>query len=235
MKIYPAIDLYEGKVVRLYKGDFDRSWTISDDPLQVARVLKEMGAREIHVVDLEGAKEGSPKNIGLLPKLKEVFQVIHFGGGLRSPAEVQKALEMGADKAMVGSLIWTEGAEEIRNLAPRIIPALDVKQGKVALAGWLKTVPLNPLEAVKHICEMGFETLLATATERDGTKRGPDLALYDALVKNSDMKIIAAGGIGSIEDVKALKELGLFGAVIGKALYDGSLDLKKVFEEVEDA
>ncbi len=235
MKIYPAIDLYEGKVVRLYKGDFDRSWTISDDPLQVARGLKEMGAREIHVVDLEGAKEGSPKNIGLLPKLKEVFQVIHFGGGLRSPAEVQKALEMGADKAMVGSLIWTEGAEEIRNLAPRIIPALDVKQGKVALAGWLKTVPLNPLEAIKRLSEMGFETILATATERDGTKEGPDLALYSALVENPDMNIIAAGGIGSIEDVKALKELGLFGAVIGKALYDGSLDLKKVLEEVEDA
>ncbi|HHZ05086.1 1-(5-phosphoribosyl)-5-[(5-phosphoribosylamino)methylideneamino] imidazole-4-carboxamide isomerase [Acetomicrobium hydrogeniformans] len=235
MKIYPAIDLYEGKVVRLYQGDFDRSWTISGDPLQVARALKEMGAREIHVVDLEGAKEGSPKNIGLLPKLKEVFQVIHFGGGLRSPAEVQKALEMGADKAMVGSLIWTEGAEEIRNLAPRIIPALDVKQGKVALAGWLKTVPLNPLEAVKNLSEMGFETILATATERDGTKEGPDLALYSALVENPDMNIIAAGGIGSIEDVKALKELGLFGAVIGKALYDGSLDLKKVLEEVEDA
>jgi phosphoribosylformimino-5-aminoimidazole carboxamide ribotide isomerase len=235
MKIYPAIDLYEGKVVRLYQGDFDRSWTISSDPLQVARALKEMGAREIHVVDLEGAKEGSPKNIGLLPKLKEIFQVIHFGGGLRSPAEVQKALEMGADKALVGSLIWTEGAEEISNLAPRVIPALDVKQGKVALAGWLKTVPLNPLEAVKHISEMGFETLLATATERDGTKKGPDLTLYSALVKNSDMKIIAAGGIGSIEDVKALSKLGLFGAVIGKALYDGSLDLKKVLEEVEDA
>jgi len=235
MKIYPAIDLYEGKVVRLLQGNFDRSWTISDDPLQVAKALREMGAREIHVVDLEGAKEGSPKNIGFLPKLKEVFQVVHFGGGLRSPSEVQKALETGADKVMVGSLIWMEGAEEIKHLTPKIIPALDVKEGSVALDGWLKTAPLNPLEAIKRLSAMGFETVLATATERDGTKKGPDLALYSALVKHSDMKIIAAGGIGSIEDVKALKGLGLFGAVIGKALYDGSLDLKKLLEEVEDA
>ncbi len=237
MKIYPAIDIYENKVVRLYQGDFGKSTTISSNPLSVAKALAKAGSRYIHIVDLEGAKKGEPVNAHVIPKMKDLFQCLHYGGGLRSPADVKMALSMGADKVMIASLIWDEGTDEaLTAFKSRIIPALDVKKGFIALSGWLKTASIRPDEAILHLKTLGYETVLVTAVERDGTKRGPDLELYEKLLKVApEMKIIAAGGIGTTEDVWALAKLNVFGAVIGKALYDGSIDLKTLLEEAANA
>lgn len=237
MKIYPAIDIYENKVVRLYQGDFGKSTTISDDPLRVAKALAEAGSRYIHIVDLEGAKKGKPVNVHVIPKMKDLFQCLHYGGGLRSPADVKMALSMGADKVMIASLIWDEGPDEaLTAFKSRIIPALDVKKGLIALSGWLKTASIRPDEAILHLKTLGYETVLVTAVERDGTKRGPDLELYEKLLKVApEMNIIAAGGIGTAKDVWALAKLNIFGAVIGKALYDGSINLKTLLEEAANA
>lgn len=237
MKIYPAIDIYGGKVVRLYQGNFDKSETFGDDPLKIADMLRKAGARCVHVVDLDGARTGRPVNIEVVAKMKQIFECVHYGGGLRTPCDIKAALEKGADKVTAASIIWQDDAKDkLADFKAKIIPALDVKQGMVALSGWQRTVPLNPLDAIKHLKDMGYDTVLVTSVERDGTKRGPDLDLYREISKIApEVKIIAAGGISSFDDIRALSNLGIFGVVIGKALYDGSMDLKKTFEEAENA
>jgi len=237
MKIYPAIDIYGGKVVRLYQGDFDKSETFGDDPLEVAMMLRKAGACCVHVVDLDGARMGRPVNIEVIAKLKQIFECVHYGGGLRTVADIKAALDKGADKVTAASIVWQDDAKDkLAVFKARIIPALDVKGGTVALSGWQRTVPLSFCEAMLHLREMGYDTVLVTSVERDGTKRGPDIKLYEKLSGRApEVNIIAAGGISSLEDVKALADMGIFGAVIGRALYDGSIDPKRLFEEAANA
>lgn len=236
MILYPAIDLYGGHVVRLFKGNFSKRTEYGEDPRQVAEKLVQAGARWLHVVDLEAAEQGRPVHMKTLESLASLGVPIQFGGGLRSAETIRMSLEAGATRAMVGSLL-TKTPETPSRLFARfgdaILPAVDVKDGKVAVSGWKETVDLEPASFLRNLCETGFQTFLVTAVSRDGTGEGPDLELYRTLSRTTEANVIAAGGISSREDLNSLRDRGLAGAVVGKALYNGALDPGMIFGEMD--
>ena len=234
MKIWPAIDLYEGKVVRLTQGNFSARTDYGTDPLAVARAFLSVGCPRLHVVDLEGARVGEPKHEALLPKLASLGLSVRYGGGLRSAGSIDRVLSSGADFAMVGSLLFASPAtptELFERFGEKVIPAVDVKEGKVAIRGWTENLACSPLTALEGLFPAGFRRCLVTSVERDGTGKGPDLALYGMLRRElPETEIMAAGGIASLEDLFALKALGVTDAVVGKALYEGKIDLAGALE-----
>ncbi len=234
MKIWPAIDLYEGKVVRLRKGEFTAKTEYARDPLDVARAFLSEGCFRLHVVDLEGARVGEPCHAGLLPRLSALGLTIRYGGGLRSAASIKRVLSLGASFAMVSSLLLAapeKPFELFDRFGERIIPAVDVRAGRVAIRGWAEEAEGSPLEALRNLFEAGYRRCLVTAVERDGTGMGPDLDLYAKLTAAfPGMEFTAAGGISSLEDLKALEDAGVSDAVIGKALYEGALTLGRALE-----
>lgn len=234
MTIYPAIDLYGGKVVRLRRGDFSTAEEMAPDLLKVASQFKEAGCHWIHVVDLEGAMRGHPVHLSAIERLKGVNLKLQYGGGLRVVNDVCTALALGADRAMVGSLLFKdrEAATTLWKLhGEAILPAVDVKNGRVVISGWQEATPLSPSKAIMNLAELGYFRFLVTSVERDGMKGGPDIPLYrDLLESFPEIAIIAAGGIRNVEDIIALRDLGAEGAVIGKALYESSFDLKSTIE-----
>lgn len=234
MKIWPAIDLYEGKVVRLTRGEFSARTDYAENPLAVARAFISAGCQRLHVVDLEGAKLGEPRHAELLPDLSALGLSIRYGGGLRSADSIDRILSSGASFAMVGSLLFSspKAREELfGRFGERIIPAVDVKGGRVSIHGWTEELELSPKEILKDLFTAGFRQFLVTAVDRDGTGMGPDLELYRELREAlPGMAFTAAGGISSLEDLKALVGMGLSDAVVGKALYEGGLTLEQALE-----
>lgn len=234
MKVWPAIDLYEGKVVRLTRGEFSARTNYAEDPLAVARRFISAGCRRLHVVDLEGAKLGEPCHASLLPDMAALGLSIRYGGGLRSADSIDRVLASGASFAMVGSLLFSssETPEELfERFGERIIPAVDVKRGRVAIRGWTEDLACSPEEVLKGLLFAGFRQSLVTAVDRDGTGMGPDLDLYRKLRKAlPEIAFTAAGGIASLEDLKELEKLALSDAVVGKALYEGTLTLERAME-----
>ena len=234
MTIYPAIDLYGGKVVRLRRGEFSTAKEMAPDLLEVALRFREAGCNWIHVVDLEGAERGHPVHLSAIERLKKFNLKLQYGGGLRTVDDVGAALALGADRAMVGSLLFKDpgaAAALWKFHGEAILPAVDVKNGRVAISGWLEATPLSPSKAITNLAELGYFRFLVTSVERDGTKGGPDLLLYSELLKSfPELALIAAGGISSVEDIIALRDLGVEGAVIGKAVYERSFDLKSAIE-----
>lgn len=236
MILYPAIDLYGGRVVRLFKGDFSKKTEYGEDPGQVAQRLVDAGARWLHVVDLEGAEQGCPIHLETLKQISSLGVPIQFGGGLRSEEAIARSVDAGATRAMVGSLLTKtpEAPSRLFELfGEALLPAVDVKDGKVAVSGWKETVDLDPAPFLKTLCETGFRHFLVTAVSRDGTGTGPDLDLYGALTRIAGAHLIAAGGISSRKDLENLRERGLAGAVVGKALYNGSLNPETIFREMD--
>ena len=234
MKVWPAIDLYEGKVVRLTRGEFSARTDYAEDPIAVARVFVSAGCRRLHVVDLEGAKLGEPLHSSLLPDLAGLGLCIRYGGGLRSADSIDRVLSSGASFAMVGSLLFsTPGTpgELFERFGERVIPAVDVKGGRVSIRGWTEDLACSPEEVLKELLAAGFGQSLVTAVDRDGTGMGPDLDLYRTLMKAlPEMDYTAAGGIASLENLKELEKLGVPHAVVGKALYEGTLTLERALE-----
>ena len=234
MKVWPAIDLYEGKVVRLTRGEFSARTDYAENPLAVAGAFIAAGCQRLHVVDLEGAKLGEPCHAGLLPGLSALGLSIRYGGGLRSAGSIDRILSSGASFAMVGSLLFSspKAQEELyERFGERIIPAVDVKGGHVSIRGWTEELELSPKEVLKGLFSAGFRRILVTAVDRDGTGMGPDLELYRELRKAvPGIAFTAAGGIASLEDLKALVKMGLSDAVVGKALYEGRLTLEQALE-----
>lgn len=234
MKVWPAIDLYEGKVVRLTRGEFSARTDYAENPLAVARLFISAGCRRLHVVDLEGAKLGEPRHACLLPDMAALGLTIRYGGGLRSADSIDRVLSSGADFAMVGSLLFSspETPEELfERFGERVIPAVDVKSGRVAIRGWTEDLACSPEKVLKGLLLAGFGQGLVTAVERDGTGLGPDLHLYRKLRKAlPEIALTAAGGIASLEDLEELEKLGVTDAVVGKALYEGTLTLERALE-----
>lgn len=234
MKIWPAIDLYEGKVVRLTRGEFSARTDYAEDPLAVARAFISAGCQRLHVVDLEGARLGEPRHAGILPYLSALGLSIRYGGGLRSADSIDRILSSGASFAMVGSLLFSspKAPEELHErFGERIIPAVDVKGGRVSIRGWTEELELSPQEILDGLLSAGFRQILVTAVDRDGTGIGPDLELYRELLEAlPGMTFTAAGGIASLEDLNALEKLGMSDAVVGKALYEGALTLEQALE-----
>ena len=230
MKIFPAIDLYGGKVVRLKRGDYSQMRDYETSPLDAAKSFMDAGCRQIHVVDLEGAKAGVPKHLKILSEIASLGLFVQYGGGLRSADAIASAINAGAGRVMAGSIIFKdmEGAPELAaRFGERIMAAVDVKGGKVVHSGWLTRTELSAAEAVEKLSAVGFSSFLVTLTERDGMMEGTDASLYAPLAAPGRF-IAAAGGVTNLRDVRALAEAGVDAAVIGKSLYEGGVSLREL-------
>ena len=234
MILLPAIDLYKGAVVRLRKGEFSDSTVFPEAPEDAVLRFRQAGAECVHVIDLEGAECGRPAHANVLPLLKRCGMHIHFGGGLRTLESTETALNAGADAVYVGSALADPSlaATIFARFADRIIPAVDVRGERTAVDGWKTTTHETPEQSVGRLTALGWKTFLVTSVERDGCGLGPDIALYERILTLfPGLSILAAGGTASVTDIRTLRETGLAGAVLGRALYDGKLDLARAFAE----
>ena len=235
MVIYPAIDLYEGQAVRLVKGDYNQKTVYSNDPVSVAKDFKASGASWVHTVDLEGAKDGTTPNFEVVRSIKETTGLsVEIGGGIRSAETIRKYADAGIDRVILGTAAveHPEFVKEAVQLFPgKIAVGVDLKDGMVATHGWLKTSDYSANAFFRMMLDLGVETIICTDVSKDGMMQGPNRTLYQELSGTFPaIDLIASGGVSSIDDVKALKELGIHGAIIGKAYYTNAVDLKEAIE-----
>ena len=234
MLIFPAIDLYGGKAVRLYKGDYQNMTVYSDDPLSVARDFVKAGATCIHMVDLEGARDGTTPNLDIVRSIAQNTPLFtEIGGGIRSMETVRAYLEAGVDRVILGTAAVTDPAflkEALAEYGERIAVGVDIKDGQVAIKGWLETAEDDAMTFCGKMQSLGVRTIISTDISKDGAMMGANHELYRTLAEQFDLHIVASGGVSSIEDVKRLRALDLYGAIIGKAYYTGAIDLSEAIE-----
>ena len=234
MNIFPAIDLYGGKAVRLFKGDYAQMTVYSEDPAAVAADFQQKGARFLHLVDLEGAKTGTPTNADTIRRIRAQFDgFIELGGGIRSMESAEYYLSLGIDRVILGTAAVTDPAflrAVLERWGNRIAVGVDLKDGLVAIKGWTETSSLTVEDFFRQMQELGVATVICTDISRDGAMKGTNRALYQKLSQSFSMDLIASGGVSSMEDVLALQKLGLYGAIIGKAYYTGAIDLASAIE-----
>lgn len=233
MFVIPAIDLLDGKVVRLHKGDYKNATIYNDDPLQEALKFKEAGFSHIHVVDLNGAKEGKFVNLDLIERIiRELDMSVQTGGGIRSYEDASMLLEHGVSNIICSSLAVKYQEEWLKILddyGDRAILGMDLKNGNVAYAGWLETLDQSLKEFLSPMISRGLSTALCTDISKDGTLEGPNFALYEKLSSQfPDLNFIASGGVASISDIKKLNEQGHYGVVVGRAYYEGNITLEEM-------
>lgn len=234
MYIYPAIDLYGGKAVRLFKGDYDQMTVYSDDPVSVAKDFAAAGASHIHLVDLEGAKIGKPANLDTIRAIVETTGLFaEVGGGIRDMETVDSYLSIGVSRVILGTAAVKDPDflhAALQKYGEKIAVGVDLKDGYVAIKGWTETSDLKAEEFFEKMQKLGVKTIICTDISRDGAMKGTNRALYRALSEKFDIDLIASGGVSSMEDVEALAQMKLHGAIIGKAYYIGAIDLKQAVE-----
>ena len=234
MLIYPAIDLYGGKAVRLYKGDYAQMTVYNDDPVEVAKDFAACGASCIHLVDLEGAKSGTTPNFETVAAIKaETGLFCEIGGGIRSMDTIDRYLNAGVDRVILGTAAVTEPGfveQAVAKYGEQIAVGIDIKDGFVAIKGWTVKSEENAFDFCEKMQKIGVKTLICTDISKDGAMQGTNHALYKELSERFDMNIIASGGVSSIDDVQRLTKLNIHGAIVGKAYYTGAIDLKKAIE-----
>lgn len=234
MNIFPAIDLYNEKAVRLLYGDYEKMTVYSDDPLSVARDFEAFGARFVHVVDLEGAREGTTPNLSVVSAIAENTSLfVEIGGGIRNMETVKRYLDAGVSRVILGTAAVNDQAflkEAVLQYGDKIAVGADVKDGYIAIKGWLESSSYSLEEFMKKMQDIGVCTVICTDISKDGAMRGANLALYSDLSKKYKLDIVASGGVSSIDDVRALAEMKLYGAIIGKAYYTGAIDLREAIE-----
>lgn len=234
MRIYPAIDLFEGKAVRLYKGDYARMTVYSEDPLAVAKDFQRRGARYIHLVDLEGARNGQTPNFETICRIREASGLFcEVGGGIRSMTVIDRYLRSGIDRVILGTAAVTEpGFVEaaVKEYGEKIAVGIDIKDGFVAIRGWTERSDLEAMTFCEKMRQLGVKTVICTDISRDGAMQGSNHRLYQTLSQKSGLQIIASGGVSSLEDVRRLAALDLHGAIIGKACYTGAVRLEDAIE-----
>jgi len=234
MLIFPAIDLVQGKAVRLYKGDYAQMTVYSEDPPALAREFYNAGATCLHLVDLEGAKTGETPNLDTIRAIRKAAPLfIEVGGGVRSMAVVESYLDAGIDRVILGTAAVTDPAflrEAVEHCGEKIAVGVDIKDGRVAIRGWLEKSERDAFDFCREMQEAGVKTLICTDISKDGAMQGTNRALYGELSKALTLQITASGGVSTIEDVKALRALKLYGAIIGKAYYTGAIDLREALE-----
>lgn len=234
MNIFPAIDLYEHKAVRLFKGDYAEMTVYSDNPVEIARDFEAKGAKFIHIVDLEGAKNGDTPNFNTVKEIAQNTGLFcEIGGGIRSLDTVEKYLNAGLDRVILGTAAVTD--EEflraaVEKYGDKIAVGVDIKDGFVVVKGWTEKSEYSCFDFCEKMRKIGVKTLICTDISRDGAMKGTNRQLYKELSEKFDMNITASGGVSSIEDIKALRSLNLYGAIIGKAYYIGAIDLKEALE-----
>ena len=234
MLIYPAIDMYEKKAVRLYKGDYAQMTVYSENPCAVAQEFQRCGATHIHLVDLEGAKLGTTPNFELVKAIKEQTGLFcEIGGGIRDMDTIAKYVDAGIDRVILGTAAVTSAGfvqEAVKAYGDKIAVGIDIKDGFVAIKGWTETSGENAMDFTAKMQAIGVKTMICTDISRDGAMRGANHELYKELARRFDMNIIASGGVSSMEDVEKLAALDIHGAIVGKAYYTGAIDLAKAIE-----
>ncbi len=234
MQLYPAIDLSAGRVVRLTQGDFARATVYEEDPVRAARSFSEKGATWLHVVDLDGAKTGKPGN---LPALKAILGAfpgkIQVGGGIRTLETAKSYLDLGVERLVLGTGALTNpdflGAM-LRECPGRFFVGVDVREGKIAISGWLQTTEGSPVATMKKLAKDGVAGFVYTDISKDGMLEGPNLPVYRELSATLSVPVVASGGIGTLDDILRLRESKVSGAIVGRALYTGAVDLSKALE-----
>ncbi|OEF99560.1 1-(5-phosphoribosyl)-5-[(5-phosphoribosylamino)methylideneamino]imidazole-4-carboxamide isomerase [Vulcanibacillus modesticaldus] len=238
MIIFPAIDIKENKCVRLSQGDFDRVKIYADDPLAMAQKWKEQGAEYIHLVDLDGARTEEIVNKQTIEKIvNNIGLPIQIGGGIRDEKRVQELLNLGVDRVILGT-IAVENKELLKSLVSKyqekIVVSIDANDGKVAIRGWEVVSDINSIDFCLELEAMGVKTIVYTDIARDGMLMGPNFAIYKKLAEMTSLNIIASGGISSLEDLKKLKQMNIYGAIVGKALYDNRIDLQEALKCLQE-
>lgn len=229
MKLFPAIDLIGGKAVRLVRGDYNQMTVYSDRPVEVARGFAKCGAGHLHVVDLEGARDGNTPNLSTVKALiEECGLFVEIGGGIRSMETVKTYIDAGASRVIIGTAAVTDPDFLDRALdayGEKIAVGVDIRDGMVAIKGWQEVSALACYDFCEQLQKKGVSTVICTDISKDGLLGGTNLALYADMAKRFDLNITASGGVSSLSDVQRLTDMGLYGAILGKALYTGDLDL----------
>ena len=234
MILFPAIDLYEKKAVRLYKGDYQNMTVYSHNPIEIARDFENCGATHIHMVDLEGAKDGTTPNLSIVEQVaKETALFVEIGGGIRNMETVERYLSAGVGRVILGTAA-VKDPDFLRAAAAafpgKIAVGADVKDGFIAIKGWLEQSELTLDQFLEQMEAMGIRNVICTDISRDGAMRGTNLELYRRLSEKYRMDITASGGVSGMDDILALRQMELYGAIIGKAYYTGAIDLKQALE-----
>lgn len=237
MIILPAIDIRDGRCVRLYQGDYAKVTTYDTEPAQVARRWQEAGARWLHIVDLNGAADGYPVNIDEIQRIRATTSArLELGGGMRTLAHIEQVLKLGVDRVILGTVALTDRAllqEALARWGERIVVGVDARNGWVAIAGWRETSGMLASTLVAELSELGVQRFIYTDIARDGTLSGPNLQALAEMLRATSRPLIASGGVSLLADIRSLALLGVEGAIVGKALYTGDIDLATAIRELE--
>ena len=238
MIILPAIDIKDGSCVRLYKGEFSTVHKVAENPLETARKFEADGAEWLHMVDLDGAKDAKPQNTEIFCQIaRETSLKVEVGGGIRSLETVETYLSRGISRVILGSAAVRNPElvkAAVKEYGDKIAVGIDAKNGMAAVEGWLDTSAAHYLDLAKAMEQIGVSTIIYTDISKDGTLTGPNLQELDAINLAVSCNIVASGGISNLDDITALRKLGLYGAICGKSLYQGTLDLKEAIREAEE-
>lgn len=234
MLIFPAIDLYEKKAVRLFQGDYSKMTVYSDNPIEIVKDFENKRASHLHLVDLEGARLGTTANLSTIESIiKHSDMFVEVGGGIRSMEIIDKYLSIGVDRVILGTAAVTNPDflnKAVEKYKDKIAVGVDSKDGFVAIKGWLEKSEHTIMEFCKSMQEIGINTIICTDISKDGAMKGSNHKLYQELSKNLNLNIIASGGVSSIEDIKELRLINLYGAIIGKAYYNKAISLEEAIE-----
>ena len=234
MILLPAIDLYEKKAVRLYKGDYENMTVYSENPIEIARDFEACGCRYIHMVDLEGAKDGATPNLSIVEQVaQETSLFVEIGGGIRTMETVERYLNAGVSRVILGTAAVNDEAflkAAVSKFGEKIAVGADVKDGYIAIKGWLEKSAVTLDAFLQKMEAIGVKNIICTDISKDGAMRGTNLALYRQLSQKYKMDITASGGVSTLEDIRQLRQMDLYGAIIGKAYYTGAIDLREALE-----
>ena len=234
MNVFPAIDIVQGKAVRLFKGDYAQMTVYSETPMDVVRDFERAGAKFLHIVDLEGAKSGDTDNYETISNIiKSTPLFVEVGGGIRTMDVIEKYLSAGAGRVILGTVAVTDERflrDAVEKYGDKIAVGVDIKDGFVAIKGWTEKSEYSAFDFCEKLQSLGVKTVICTDVSKDGAMQGTNRELYSQLSQKFTLDFIASGGVSSVEDIIALKEKGLYGAIIGKAYYTGAIDLRRAIE-----
>lgn len=234
MHIFPAIDLYDGKAVRLLKGDYQKMTVYSENPLEIAKDFENSGAEFLHIVDLEGAKTGETPNINTIERIvKNTSLFTEVGGGIRRLETVKKYADIGVKRVILGTAAVNDEEfllSAVKKYGEKIAVGIDIKDGFVAIKGWTDLSKYTPFEFCEKMQNIGVKNVICTDVSKDGAMQGTNLDLYKEMSERFDLNITASGGVSGIDDIKRLKGLGIYGAIIGKAYYTKTISLARAIE-----
>ena len=237
MNIIPAIDLYGGKAVRLVKGDYARVTVYSDSPVEVAKQFEAAGAKYLHLVDLDGAKDGTTANFDTIKQIVENTGLsVDVGGGIRDMGRVEKYVDIGVDRVIIGTAAVTDPEflrEAVKRFGDKIVVGVDIKDGYVAIKGWTEVSELTLSDLCRTLSDIGVSMVICTDISKDGMMSGTNLDLYRSMAAELDLNIIASGGVSSYDNIYALARMRIFGAIVGKAIYTGAVELTRAIEIAE--